>query len=278
MTEDDKVDVASLPLNSGVRLLAQNEDGLIALEKPAGALSHPNEAGEESRSILEAPYDLDAECYRWERSDGSEARAWLINRLDSPTSGVILLGLNEAVAEAVRKEFASRRVTKIYYALVRGRPKAHSGAWSDVLQKDIHVGKRTIKNGRAVKAKSSFILITSPTGGFPVSLLKLSPLTGRTHQLRVQCQRHGLPIVGDRTYGSFGFNKEVKMLTGVRRMLLHSAETHVNYFFKGKPRNLVAKSPLPREFEAVIDYRPGLKTSGATRREPGVLEGRRFKV
>ena len=121
MEDIEHTPIDQLPLNRAVHLLSHNEDGLVALEKPAGALSHPNAKGESRRSLLTADYDLKEECYQWIDGDGKTRRAWLINRLDSPTSGVILLGLNQEISQTIKKEFATHRVTKIYYALVRGR-------------------------------------------------------------------------------------------------------------------------------------------------------------
>jgi len=267
-----------LPLNKGVNILAHNEDGLVALEKPAGAMSHPNKAEENQRSLLVAGYDLEQECYYWTDAAGEVLRAWLINRLDSPTSGVILLGLNPEISAMIKKEFSTHRVTKIYYALVRGKPGVPAGSWSDQLKKDVHRGKRVINKGQMIPAKARYQLVKSPTGGFPISLMKLMPLTGRTHQLRVQCQKHGLPIVGDRTYGSFNFNKEVAMKAETKRMMLHSAETIVHYSYKGKPRELVAKSELPEDFNRVLSYRPGLSSSRPKVTRSPILEGRRFKA
>ena len=202
--EDTSID--HLPLNRGVHLLSHNEDGLVALEKPAGALSHPNAEGESRRSLLMSDYDLKEECYQWIDGAGRARRAWLINRLDSPTSGVILLGLNHGISQTIKKEFATHRVTKIYYALVRGVPRTSAGAWADNLKKDVRQGNRLIRQGQIVPVKARYQTIKSPTGGFPITLMKLMPVTGRTHQLRVQCKKHNLPIVGDRTYGSFSFN------------------------------------------------------------------------
>lgn len=266
-----------LPLNKRVNLLAHNEDGLVALEKPIGAMSHPNRSEDVKKSILLAGYDYDQECYSWEDEDGKECRAWLINRLDSPTSGVILLGLNPEISRAIKEMFASHKVTKIYYALVKGKPSKPNGVWDDRLKKDVRAGIRFIKNLRVVSAKTRYQSVKSPTGGFPVTLIKLFPLTGRTHQLRVQCKKHGVPIVGDRTYGSFSFNREVKMLTDEKRMMLHSAETTVHYSFKGKQRVFVAKSELPKPFNAVIRYRPGVNLGSSKDSKSSKLEGRRFK-
>jgi 23S rRNA-/tRNA-specific pseudouridylate synthase len=258
-------------------LLAHNEDGLVALEKPFGALSHPNKSGDNRRSLLVADYDFEEECYYWTDDADVSRRAWLINRLDSPTSGVILLGLNLGISQAIKKEFATHRVAKIYYALVRGTPKTPTGAWVDNLKKDVRRGNRLVKQGQVVPAKARYQTVKSPIGGFPITLIKLLPVTGRTHQLRVQCKTHGLPIVGDRTYGSFSFNKEVAMRTEKKRMMLHSGETVVNYSFKGKVRQFTATSELPEDFQSVLDYRPGLNRKQSKQTRSPLLVGRRFK-
>ncbi len=126
-------------------------------------------------------------------------------------------------------------------------------------------------------------MIKKPVGGFPIALLKLMPLTGRTHQLRIQCKKHGHPIVGDRKYGHFGFNKEVALETGEKRMMLHASEVIVNYSFKGKPRVFRAKSETPEAFRQVMGFRPGMTkpnaADGATvEKAQDGLEGRRFKA
>tara|TARA_B100000614_G_scaffold248817_1_gene257155 strand:- start:569 stop:1396 length:828 start_codon:yes stop_codon:yes gene_type:complete len=267
-----------LPLNDGVSLLAHNEDGLIALEKPHGMMSHPNQPEDNERSLLVADYDLEEECYTWTDNSGEVRRVWLINRLDSPTSGVILLGLNAEITAVIKKEFSTHRVTKIYYALVRGRPQVPSGAWSDQLKKVSQNSSGAHSRPQIIPAKTRYQTIKSPTGGFPVSLVKLMPLTGRTHQLRVQCKKRGLPIVGDRTYGNFSFNKEIAIKVQTKRMMLHSSETIVRYCFKGKLRELRAKSELPEEFKDVMSYRPGLNMSRPKETRNPLLSSRRFKA
>lgn len=277
MSTSKEFKAEQLPINKGVRLLAANEDGLVALEKPVGALSHPNAPEESERALLRAEYDLEEERYQWIDEAGNERCAWLINRLDSPTSGVILLGLNAEISRVIKGEFATHKVNKIYYAIVRGTPAKPTGVWADKLAKSIQQGKRLIKKARFVSAKARYQTVKSPTGGFPVTLIKLFPVTGRTHQLRVQCKQHRLPIVGDRTYGSFSFNREVSMHTGIKRMLLHAAETHLRYAYRGELRDFSAKSPLPADFDAVLRYRPGLNPNKSKNSDVSALAGRRFK-
>jgi 23S rRNA-/tRNA-specific pseudouridylate synthase len=282
MAESTDIQIKDLPLNEGVDILASNEDGLVALNKPAGAMSHPNTPEDIERSLLTTSYDYEKEYFFWKDQAGDEKRVWLINRLDSPTSGVILLGLNEEIAKIVKHQFSTRKVTKTYFALVRHVPQKNAGSWVDMIDKNLVNAGRVIKKGRQIRAKTAFQLVKRPTGGFPVALLKLNPITGRTHQLRVQCKKHGHPIVGDRTYGNFSFNKEVYLETGERRMMLHSAETILTYAFKGKVCSFRAKSELPEPFNAVLRFRPGMAPARAARADSAeekknTLEGRRFK-
>ncbi|MGB0743304.1 MAG: RluA family pseudouridine synthase [Opitutales bacterium] len=285
--------IESLPLNAGVRVLAFNEDGLVALYKPEGTMSHPNKTQDIKRSLITASYDFDKEFFFWKEDDGQERKVWLIHRLDSPTSGIILIGLNEEISKLIKAEFSTHKVTKHYHALVRHPLPKNAGIWADTLRKDLINNGRKILKAHPIKAKSGFQLVSNPVGGFPISLIKLSPITGRTHQLRIQCSKHGHPIVGDRTYGSFSFNKEVGQRTGVKRMMLHSSEVILKYAFKGKLKSFHVKSDLPEAFNAVFRYRPGMAkleekdrtiekdptdTIDSVPAHKALLDGRRFKA
>lgn len=246
-------------------------------------MSHPNKPEDCKRSLLNASYDYDGEVFSWMVGDVKH-RAWLVNRLDSPTSGVVLLALNEDINVTVKQVFSTHKVNKVYYALVKRTPSVPAGEWKDTLKKDVYRGKRFFKGGQMVPAKTRYQVVKAPTGGFPLVLLKLMPLTGRTHQLRVQCQNHKHPIVGDRTYGSFSFNREVRAETGEKRMMLHAGETTVHYAFHGKVREFHAESELPEAFSAVLRFRPGLNSGRASALKPSatnyrkqLLAGRRFK-
>ena len=85
-----------------------------------------------------------------------------------------------------------------------------------------------------------------------VSLVRLEPRTGRTHQLRVQCAKRALPIVGDQTYGNFGRNRAFAKLADTKRLFLHSMETAFEYEFHGRKYLFAAKAPLPEEFEKFL--------------------------
>ena len=248
----------SLPLGPGVRVLAAHATGLLALGKPAGVLSHPNGPGVPANALLRAEYDADAECYRFAGPDGAQRRVWLLNRLDSPTSGVVLVATDGALAAHIKALFARREIDKVYHAVVKGaRLIPDRGVWRDALR----------KSGGGGDAR--FVRASAGAGGAPaeshyrwergnrtlpaLSLLRLEPKTGRTHQLRIQCALHGHPILGDKTYGDFPLNKTLAARdTRFDRLFLHCSRTAFRYEWAGATHDFLAESPAPEEFAAVL--------------------------
>lgn len=245
---------SGLPLGRGVALLTHDANGLAALAKPAGTLSHPNRSGEEERALLRAPYTLDGEYYEWRDAAGATRRLWLLNRLDSGTSGVLLVAADEALAQAVRARFRGRHVHKVYAALVFGVPSPAQQLWRDRLA--IQKTEGRIRTGTAgnVPAEAAMRLLQppAPRAHPPISLIQLEPRTGRSHQLRAQCAKRRLPIVGDATYGEFGLNRDFARRTGHKRLFLHSLETRFDYDWSGRPHTFAARAPLPDEFKDVM--------------------------
>ncbi|MFI5356163.1 MAG: RluA family pseudouridine synthase [Opitutales bacterium] len=239
-----------LPLGREVKLLAVDANGLAAFTKPAGVLSHPNEPGEEERSLLQAAYALDGEYFRWADEAREEQRLWLLNRLDSATSGVILACADADLAAVMREQFRHKRVRKVYQALVFGRPQGQIELWRDRLAVQKQAGKiRTSTQQGNLPAECRMVLLRTRGG---LSLVKLEPVTGRSHQLRVQCAKRGVPIVGDATYGDFARNRDFARRNGLKRMFLHSVETSFDYDFRGQSWHFDATAPLPLEFEKML--------------------------
>lgn len=238
----------ALPLGPGVKVLAHDANGVGALDKPAGVLSHPNEPPDEPRSLLACRYDHGAECFVWPAA-GGESRLWLLNRLDGATSGVILVAADAAVARAIKGQFAGKKIRKVYQALVFGRPAERVAHWHDLLavQKTGGVVRTSATRGH-VPANTRMQLLKSAQGAFSTSLLRLEPHTGRSHQLRVQCAKRRLPIVGDQTYGDFALNRAFARATRLKRLFLHSLETGFDYELDGKRWSFRAAAPLPAEF------------------------------
>lgn len=252
MTFSQQTRIDDLPLGNGVQVLASNQHGLVALEKPAGILSHPNRQGRKNRCLLNADYNYEKEFYVWEANNATY-RAWLLNRLDSPTSGVLMLSLNETIVPTVRQLFAKHAVQKTYYALVKHTPSPASGCWKDVLKQDAYRNARVSKPGANRLAQTYYQVINQSDEVIPLSLIKLMPVTGRTHQLRIQCKYHQHPIVGDRTHGDFAFNRKIASSMGEKRMMLHSAEIVFSYLWHGKRYDFSTKSPLPKAFVRFVN-------------------------
>ncbi|HAT60906.1 MAG TPA: hypothetical protein DCS60_09070, partial [Opitutae bacterium] len=81
------VDENAYPWGDRVQIAALDENGLIAVDKPAGILSHPNRKGDASGCLLNLPYDEELQGFKLGRGSDAEELVYLLNRLDSATSG-----------------------------------------------------------------------------------------------------------------------------------------------------------------------------------------------
>jgi 23S rRNA-/tRNA-specific pseudouridylate synthase len=231
-----------------VSLLRRAEPGILAFSKPAGVLSHPNEPDGEQRALLTCAYSMEEECFTWEGG-----RLWLLNRLDSATSGVILCAESQPLAQAVRQHFKSRQVSKTYNALVFGVPSVPTQLWRDRVAVSKVGGQIRTSGGEGnIPCESGMQLLAKRGGSQPVSLLRLDPHTGRSHQLRVQCAQRKLPIVGDATYGNFPANRIFAQAQGTKRLFLHSLETRFQLEYQGRKYAFSASAPLPEEFARAL--------------------------
>lgn len=239
-----------MPFGPGVTLIKKDANGLAALSKPAGILSHPNTPKDSVRSLLTTNYDKKNECFVWNVAGSGERRLWLLNRLDSATSGVVLVASDEVLARDIKALFARHAVAKVYNALVFGRPRVSPEVWNDRLgveRRGAHV-----RTGSGSIPAQSEMRVLEAAGG--VALIELRPLTGRTHQLRVQCARRRLPVVGDATYGDFRRNREFAKTTGLKRLFLHSVETRLEYRRGARSFSFTAAAPLPGEFAKALAF------------------------
>ena len=122
----------------------------------------------------------------------------LVHRLDAPTSGLVLVALDADLHRELARAWAERRVTKLYLALVRGRPRPPTGSFTAALGADRRDRRRMAVDPAGKRARSDYRVIGARRG---VALVVLAPRTGRTHQLRVHLAAAGHPIVGDDLYG-----------------------------------------------------------------------------
>jgi tRNA pseudouridine65 synthase len=237
-----------LPLGDDVTVIARGAGGLVAFDKPAGTLSHPNMRSEQPRALLTCDYLMEGEFFRWTAATGGERRLYLLNRLDSHTSGVIL-GVGDAIlAQRIRALFREKHITKIYHALVFGKPAQTEAIWRDRLAVEKRAGQVRTGTGGNIPAESQMrVLRQRRDAELPLALIELTPRTGRSHQLRVQCAQRHLPIVGDATYGDFGANRALAKATGLKRLCLHSHQTRFDYEHGGRVHHFTATAPTPSE-------------------------------
>ena len=156
--------------------------------------------------------------------------AQLLHRLDRETSGVLLLGRNEAFIEKAVNEFKNRRVKKEYVAWVEG-----------VVYEPIEIDEpiHTVKKGKAfslidpLRGKKAYTLVKPEEVQGKKSKVHIEITTGRTHQIRVHLAHVGHPIVGDEQYGS---------RTQSKRILLHSSKMEIfDYVFEAKEPKDIAR-------------------------------------
>ena len=168
----------------------------LAIDKPAGLLSMGDETGDTSaadrvREYLKRKYDKPGNVF-----------IGIVHRLDRPVSGVMLFARTSKAASRLSDQFRRGAVKKTYRALVHGHVDHHSGQLTDWLMKDrdrnhVSVVSRTVAGAK--QARLDYEVIDHRDGQ---SLLELTPITGRSHQIRVQLAHLGHPIVGDMRYGA----------------------------------------------------------------------------
>lgn len=252
MTHDHPV----IPLDQHCQVIAFEKPGIWAFEKAPGVLSHPNKGRPDKRkprTLLNAPYIEEEEAYSWEDEKGFPSKLYLVHRLDSPTSGVLLGTSSKKLAASIKESFVNRKVLKTYHAIVIPSRKSFKNAqWKDNLVEKRDEGKIRVTRGNGPVAITKAYMERERTGLYGLSLLKLAPQTGRTHQLRVQCALRNLPIVGDRNYGNFSMNRKFARVSKVDRLCLHASKVELDVQVDGKPIHFVAEAPLPRSFGKLL--------------------------
>lgn len=133
-----------------------------------------------------------------------------VHRLDKPTGGVMVYALNAQTAAVLSRFLQEGRFEKEYLAVTDRVPAEKSGAWTDLVYWDNRARKSFVvdRNRKGVReARLEYSLERELKEGR--ALLRIRLLTGRTHQIRVQCAYRGLPVTGDRRYGSRASSKKL---------------------------------------------------------------------
>ncbi len=200
---------------AGELVILHIDEQLIVLDKPAGIAMHPG-AGRPAATLANRLLGRFPEL----AGVGGPGRPGIVHRLDRDTSGVVVVARTAKAYELLSRDFAARRVEKLYLAIAHGVPEPRSGRIEQPIAR--HTVKRqqmAVRSGgrpaitlyRTLAATES----RNARGGARFALLELDLKTGRTHQIRVHLKHLKHPIAGDLTYGSGA-------AAGAPRLALHA--------------------------------------------------------
>lgn len=226
-----------------------HEDGsLIVVNKPAGVVIHPapgHHTGTLVHGLLQHCRDLSG--------IGGELRPGIVHRLDKDTSGLMVVAKNDEAHAFLSDQFKAKKVTKQYLAIVHGILKGECGTI------DLPIGRHPVRRkemsvvpsgGRRAVTHWSKKEELSAT----FSLVVVTPMTGRTHQIRVHLAHAGYPIIGDPVYGyRKGWWKKhfPRGQDRVGRQMLHAER--IGFIHPESRVYCEFSAPVPEDMEKVLD-------------------------
>ena len=216
--------------DKGIAIVHQDSD-ILVVDKPSGLLCVPG---------LKEPDNL------FDRVKSFFPNARVVHRLDMSTSGLVIFALNHAAQKKLGHFFESKKIEKQYLAVVDGNLKQNCGEVVAPLVCDWINRPKQIVDWHSGKSAHTFYQKISTSE--KTSTMRLKPITGRTHQLRLHMLHIGHPILGDNLYNLNGSEKKAK------RLLLHAWKLRFNHPISNKLISL--------ECEANFDLQPGLVNKG----------------
>jgi 23S rRNA pseudouridine1911/1915/1917 synthase len=201
----DQLEPFTLTLN-----IIEESSDYICINKDDGLVVHPG-AGNKNSTLVNALVARFGAGFK----EGFEetVRPGIIHRLDKDTSGVILVAKNHSFLELASEQFRERKTKKVYLALVDGQTELSGKLESHLTRNPIN---RQTFISHPSKGKYAITVFKRLWTDGSISLVKLKPITGRTHQLRVHCKSMGHPILGDPIYKNS--NSQEKC----HRLMLHA--------------------------------------------------------
>jgi 23S rRNA pseudouridine1911/1915/1917 synthase len=241
-----------IPENIPLTVLHEDE-WIIAINKAAGIICHPAH-GAQTGTLANALV-----FYANQLSQGSDPfRPGIVHRLDKNTTGVMLVAKTDEAHWRLSRQFEHRTVRKTYMAMVEGQVELDE----DVIDAPIGVHP-IVREKFAVRLHNTIDITKEAVTRYEVAerfrgytLVKLSPKTGRTHQLRVHMSHLGHPIVGDGIYGGrplseFDLTGEGELKPIYAHQALHAWRISFMHPIKQEPMEIEA--PFPPAFARLVD-------------------------
>jgi 23S rRNA pseudouridine1911/1915/1917 synthase len=235
----------SEPEDVQLQILYEDE-ALLVLSKPPGMVVHPA-SGHEAHTLVNA---LLHHCRGQLSGIGGVARPGIVHRLDKDTSGCMVVAKNDDTHLALSAQFASRKVEKIYHAIVCGEISREQGdIRAAIARHSSHRKCMAVDEEFGRDAHTSYKVLERLRGA---TLAQALLHTGRTHQIRVHFKFLGHPLVGDTTYGHRQ-NQRLEDLTGyvAPRQMLHAC--HLTFIHPRTGRRLAFDAPLPEDFKDALE-------------------------
>lgn len=246
----------TVPPPRPARLLAENiplrivyeDDALLVIDKPPGMVVHPA-PGHARGTLVNA---LLFHC-RTLSGVGGEERPGIVHRLDKDTSGLLLVAKHDRSHRHLAAQLKTRRLQRRYLALVCGRMPASQGSVDAPIGRHPQQRQKmavVTQHGRAARTHYQ-VLATSG----PLSLLRLTLETGRTHQIRVHLAHLGRPVLGDPVYGRGALHLPhhaalERCLRTFSRQALHAE--YLRFQHSEREEWLEFTAPLPEDMAALV--------------------------
>ena len=225
------------------------DEHLLVMDKPSGLLVAPDRWDKDLPNLMQVVH---------ERFSPEYANA---HRLDRDASGVVLLAKHIEALRDLRKQFDAHSVRKCYAALTRPAPAISAGDISKPLAEDpARLGRMRVSS-KGKESITHYEVLENWNRRY--AFLRLIPLTGRTHQLRVHIAQLGCPILGDVFYGDgrglllSEIKPGYKHTNSVERPLIGRLALHAQSLTFRHPATgaeLTVESPLPKDFQIALKY------------------------
>ncbi len=252
--------VADTPVPQAMDLAIVYEDAhLLVLDKPAGLVVHPA-PGNPDHTLVNA---LLAHCGASLAGIGGVKRPGIVHRLDRDTSGLMVVAKDEVAQARLSADFAARRVTRAYEAVVWGVPQPRAGEITGRIGRSPRNRQKMAvlrAGGKAAVTRYRVLHAFKDVA----ALVECRLATGRTHQIRVHMTERGHPLIGDPTYGdrrSMGRARAVpsdvrESLAGFPRQALHAILIGFHHPVSGE--YLEFSSHLPRDIRELVKLLEGV--------------------